>query len=305
MNLQRFFIFLFLLISANVSQAKLVDGTIALVNSEVILHSDLEGFQKNFSLRKELDPFLNLTELDLNGRQNRLEYLIQEQLVLQKMSPTKDEVEEEINAVQRNNRIDRDKLREVLSGQGVKFEDYANLMKVSLGKRKLVERELRPLSAVTDEEVKNYYYTAPEFQGRRKSQQLVLSYTLQQLILPSQDLAELAQRRLKAGADFDSLSEELASRGVDKTSLGTISEDKMNSTIRNAIQGLKVGESTQAISTGGAYIILKVSSIGAPVDPIFEKEKESIRNQLFQKALRTQLKLWTDRERAQSYVHLP
>ncbi len=45
----------------------------------------------------------------------------------------------------------------------LKTEDYEYLMKVSVSKRKLMDRELRPLSNVTDEEIKNHYYTSQEF----------------------------------------------------------------------------------------------------------------------------------------------
>lgn len=304
MNLPRLFL-LFSLLLPSAAHAKLVDKTSALVNGDVILYSDVESFTKNFALRKELDPFVNLTKFDSQKQEDILNYLIQEDLVLQKSTPTQDEVEEEINAVQRNNKIDREKLKEVLQAQGVKFDDYRQLMKVSLAKRKLVDRELRPLAAVTDDEVKNYYYTAPEFADRRKKQNLVLSYSLQQMLLPSKTLADLAEKKLRSGADFDAISAELADRGAEKHSLGTISEDKMNELIRKSINGLKVGESSAAINTGNGYMILKITDIGAPTDPVFEKEKEIIRNKLFQKALLSQLKLWTERERMQSYIHIP
>ena len=74
--------------------------------------------------------------------------------------------------------------------------------------------------------------------------------------------------------------------------------------IREAIQGLKVGETTKPVSAGSGYLILKVTSVSAPKDPSFEKEKEKIRGMLFQKALLNQLKVWTERERAASYVHI-
>ena len=40
-------------------------------------------------------------------------------------------------------------------------------------------------------------------------------------------------------------------------------------------------------------------------DSSFEKEKERIRGFLFQKALLNQLRLWTERERNSSYIHIP
>lgn len=293
-----------LLLPSNVAEGRTIDRTVALVNSEVVLQSDLQNFQKNFTLRKELDPFIPLTGFSGSSPAAVLDYLVQERLVAQKFPATDEDVEEEISAIQRNNKIDRERLKEILAGQGVKFDDYRRLMAVSVSKRKLVDRELRPLAAVSDEDVKNSYYTDPGLAARRKEQKLVLSYTIQQLILPSSELAESAQKKLRAGADFDSVASELAAQGAETSRLNNLSEDNMNAKIREAIDGLKVGESTKPIVMGGSYLILRIQEIGAPKDPVFEREKEQIRNQLFQRGLLGQLKLWTERERASSYVHI-
>ncbi|RYZ98320.1 MAG: peptidyl-prolyl cis-trans isomerase [Proteobacteria bacterium] len=288
-----------------VSEARLIDKTVALVNSDVVLSSDTDSFKSNFSLRRELDPFVGLLNFAPSSMNDILEYLVQEQLVLQKQEVKEEEVEEEINAVQKNNRIDRDRLREVLKGQGVDFEIYKRLMRVSVAKRKLIDRELRPLAAVSDEEVKNYYYTDASTKERRSAQKLVLTYTMQQLLVPNQALAETAANRLKAGEDLDAVASEYAAQGAETSKLPELSEENMNATIREAVAGLKVGESTRPISTGNGYMMLKITQIGAPKDPVFESEKERIRASLFQKALQNQLRLWTEREKAASYVSFP
>lgn len=287
------------------AHARMIDKTAALVNSDVVLNSDVESFKKNFSLRRELDPFIGLLNFAPGSTSDTLNYLVQEQLVLQKQTVSDDEVEEEINAVQRSNRIDRDRLREVLKSQGVDFEDYRRLMRVSVAKRKLIDRELRPLAAVSDEEVKNYYYTDPATKERRQAQKLVLTYTLQQLLLPSQALADAAAKRLKGGEDLDALAAEYAAQGAESSKLPALSEENMDARIREAVQGLKVGETTRPLSTGGGFMILKVNEIGAPTDPVFEREKERIRSVLFQKALQNQLRNWAEREKAASYVSFP
>ncbi len=295
------FLALFLSISA---QARMVDRTVALVNGDVILQSDLTTFRKNMPLRKEVDPLLGLVSVSPESTKEVQDYLIQEKLILQKSAATEEEVEEEISSVQKNNKINRDQLRDVLKSQGVNFEDYKRLMAISVAKRKLIERELRPLAAVSDEEVKNAYYTDSVFQKQRTGQKLVLSYGLRQLILPSSSMAEEASKRIRSGEDFDAVLADLSSKGADSTVLNSISEENMNSKIREAVQGLKVGEVSKPISAGSGYLLLKVTSVSAPQDPVFEQEKERIRSVLFQKALLNQLKIWTDRERAASYVHI-
>jgi parvulin-like peptidyl-prolyl isomerase len=294
--------FFVVLLASFAAEGRIIDRTAALVNSDVILASDIELFRKNISLRREIDPYMSLTGFSGSSDKEILEYLIQEKIVLQKFTPNEEEVEEEINSVQRNNRIDRERLREVLLSQGVKFEDYRRLMSVSVAKRKLIDRDLRPLAIVTDEDVKNYYYTEAAAKSRLKEQKLVLTYTLQQLLLPSASVRDLAQKRIQAGEDFDSIAAELSSQGAESSKLPAISEDNMNPKIREAIAGLKVGATTKPMPTGSGYMILKITEIGAPKDPVFEREKEQVRAMLFQKALINQLKLWTDRNLADSYI---
>ena len=303
--MRMFYLFFILSIAfAPTSHARLVDKTLSIVNSDLILQSDVESFRKNFNLRREIDPFIALLNFSSDSSKDILGYLVQEKLVLQKTPATPDEVEEEINAVQRNNKIAREQLREVLRAQGVDFDRYQQLMAVSVAKRKLIDKELRPLAAVSDEEVKNYYYTDPAFLSHRGEQKLVLSYSLQQLILPSATVAEEAQKRLRAGEDFDSVASVLSSKGAESTKLNSISEENLNTQIREAIKELKVGENTKPISSGSGYVILKITGIGAPKDPKFEQEKEKIRSVLFQKSILNQLKSWTEREKASAYVHL-
>jgi peptidyl-prolyl cis-trans isomerase SurA len=304
MTMKLSFAFFFLLLAASTAQARLVDKTIALVNGDVILQSDLGNFRKNQSLRREIDPFISLTGFSSESAKDIQDYLIQEKLVLQKSAPTEDEVEEEINSVQRNNHIGREQLKEVLKAQGVNFDDYRALMGIAVAKRKLLDRDLRPLAAVSDDDVKNFYYTDAAFKSRLKEQKLVLAYGLQQLILPSLALAEEASRRIRAGEDFDAVTSDLSGKGAESSRLSSISEENMNPKIKEAIQGLKVGEATKPVSAGSGYLILKITSISAPKDQTFEKEKEKIRGMLFQKALVNQLKIWTERERASSYVHI-
>lgn len=295
---------LFMFLSQPV-EARLIDKTIAQVNASIVLLSDIQNYKNTYSLRQEVDPFASLAGPLPNTQKDILNYLIQEQIILQKFPATDADIEEEISAVQKNNRIDRDHLKEILRSQGVKFDDYKRLMGVSVSKRKLIERELRPLAAVSDEEVKNFYYTDASMSTKRSSSKLVLSYTLQQMIIPDAQLVDLISKRLNAGEDFEAVASDLAGRGVELAKLGTLSEENMNGKILSAIQGLKVGENTKPVSTGAGYLILKIIAVSAPQDPVFEREKETVRGRLFQAALKNQLRLWTDRERSSSYVHIP
>ncbi len=293
----------FLLVSSPAS-ARVVDRTMALVNSDVLLRSDLTDFSRLSKLRGELDPFITFFHPKLDTEKDVVEYLIQERLILQKQNPTEDDVEDEIRFIQKNNNITRDALVDVLKSQGFSFADYKSLMRVSVAKRRLIDRELRPLSAVSDEQVKNFYYTDPQTLEKRKAQRLVLTFDLDQLLLPNKATADLAYRKLSDGADLDSLASELSARGVERVSVGKISEENMNPLVKGTVSGLRAGEFSRPLESGSGYLILRVNSVGAPEDPEFNRVKEQVRNQLFQRSLKTHMDAWITRERAASFVHI-
>lgn len=288
------------------SEARLVDKTMALVNSEVITKSDIHKLERNLGFRRELDPLLAFLGKSPKTEKELVEFLVQESLIVAKFPATKEEVNEEVQGILKRNHIDLEGLSGVLKSQGISYDNYIDLMSVSLSKRKLMERELRPLSVVTEDEVKNYYYTAPEFLQRKQKQSLLLSYGLVQMQIPSRALADEVKERLKSGEDFDAVANQLSERGVRVADLGVIREDKVSDAIRKSLDGLKVGEYTAPLNLSGSdYLIHKIASISAPHDPIFEAEKAKIQNTLYQRAMDRQLNLWTERERRSAYIHIP
>ena len=289
----------------SVANAQVIDRTMAVVNGDVLLLSDIEQFKEQSKLRGELDPFISFFQLRPSTEKEILNYLIQERIILRKMDPKEDEVEEEINNIQRNNGINREQLKQVLLSEGASFDVYKEMMRISVAKRKVIDRDLRPLAIITDEQVKKFYYTSPEFLERRKTNKLVLSYDIDQINTPNKLTADLAHERLSKGEDVESLVKQLEKRGVEKVSLGVLSEENLNKTIRKALESVGAGGVSMPIDTGSGYIILFVRSIGSPKDPAFEKIKEQLRNQLFRQSLKVQLSAWTTREQSGSFVHIP
>jgi peptidyl-prolyl cis-trans isomerase SurA len=288
------------------AEARILDRTVAIVNADVITLSDTTKFRRYFNLRKEVDPFVAFFGLNPEALKDITDHLIQETLVTQKMAPSKADVDEEIQTILRKNNIELDALKNILSAQGVSFEAYTQLMGISVAKRKLIDRELRPLAVVTEDEVKNFYYTDPAFLARKKKQELLLSYDLSQARIEGQQLATEISDRIAAGEDFDAVTARYVDRGVRTAALGVLREDSLSQQIRNSLDGLKVGDSSKPVALGtDFYVIHKINSISAPKDPVFEREKSQIQSILYQRAMQRQLQLWTERERRSAFIHIP
>lgn len=296
-----------LFLVSNSADARLVDRTAALVNNEVILQSDIAQFQKEVAVRKELDPFIAFFAYTPTQRKEILEFLIQESLVIEKYKPSPEDMDQEISNIMRENNINMEVLRSVLASQNVTFKQYRNIVGISIAKRRMIDRDLRPLAIITEDEIKNFYYTQKEFQKSRGQSKLLISFDVTQIQAPNRKIADAAYKELNSGADFDSVIKKYEDQGLRTVELGVLREDQLAKPIRRSMEGLKVGESSKPISLGsaGLYVIHRIKSISAPHDPVYEGLKPRIRSVLFQRALKTQLALWTERVREEAYVHLP
>ena len=301
-----FCIALFFGLLAPLGHSELIDRTAAIVNSNVLTLSEVRQFRRDFELRKELDPFVAFFQFNPQGQKKTIAYLMQETLIYESFKPEKSEVEEEITSVLKKNRISKESLKDILKSQGVSYDTYLRLMGISLAKRKLLDRELRPLVNITEDEIKNYYYTASEFVKRKKKQKLMLSYDIVQMTIPNQLTADEVYKRITAGEDFEAVAVAFSSNGVQVNKLGMLREDSLSKTVRDSLEGLKVGDATKPLALGKSlYVIHRINRISAPTDPIFDRMKGQIQAVLYQKALERQLGLWTERKKLESYLFIP
>lgn len=291
--------------AANPARARLIDQTAALVNSNVVADSDIQKFKRQLGIRKELDPFIAFFNYVPKTDKEILAFLIQEALVMEQFKPSPEDIDQEIDNIMRENSLTLDVLKSVLGSQNVSYDEYRVIVGFSIAKRRMIDRELRPLAIVSDDEVKNFYYTQQEFRKERNNSKLLISYDVSQLQAPSKEIATKAYEELSRGVDLESVVSKFSADGVESVELGVLREDKLNKKIRDSLDGLKVGESSKPVSLGGSvYVIHKVNSISAPHDPVYEGMKDRIKSVLFQRALKQQLELWTDRQREEAYVNV-
>lgn len=290
---------------ANPSLARLIDRTEAVVNKQVITLSDIEIFKRNAELRRQTDPFINFLNFNPKSTNEIRDFLVEEAIVLENFSVSDAEIEEQINNVQKqNNNITRDQLISMLSSQGVNFDDYKKVISVVLAKNKLIRQELQPLVNITDDEVKNYYYTGNEFYKRKQNQSIYLSFDLTQILFTSKTTSDAFYELLRNTNDLDAAVSQSNSEMYQINNLGKVKETELAENFRKALRGLKSGEFTKPLELReNVYQILFIKEIGAPKDATFESIKERIRNMLFQTALQKQARLWLDRKTQSAYIY--
>jgi peptidyl-prolyl cis-trans isomerase SurA len=301
------------LISVATAQPVVIDRLEAAVNNQLVLLSDVEEFKKTLKLRSQLDPIFAGTAIAQKGASastdDIVNFLVDEKLISQAFPVNDTEVEQEINSIQSNNHIDRSQLRAALAEQGFTFDEYFELIRVSASKRNLIDRDIRTKVTISDEDVKNYYYThySPTDQGDR-------SYTIRMIYISprtyktaegTRDAAQNAYKAVKGGEAFEEVAKRVsddasASAGGD---MGTLKEDQMSPLIRDHIKGLKIGEVSSIFGDPKrGYYIVKLTDVKTGESDRLQKVQNEIRGQLTATEYQHQIQLWLQRQRQNAYI---
>lgn len=302
---------LLLTLLSSLALAEVGDRLEASVNSALILKSDVERFRKTVSLRAQIDPLFGGTVVGQKGAQASdteiVEFLIDDRLIALAYPVTDAETDQAINQIQTENRLTRSALREALAEQGFAFDDYYELIRLSVSKKNLVEADIRTKVSVTDDDVKNFY-----FNRYNRDSKAPLTYAFQMLSLsPSdfktpaaaKDILDRAIREIRAGEAFDEVAKRVTG-GTDEGMVSRLSEDQVSPMVRAELKKLKIGEVSGALgSTSSLFFVLKLVDVTAGDSERFQKMKEEIRNQLAASEYQHQISLWLERQRQNAFIH--
>lgn len=295
-----------------VSHAALVDKIYATVNSEVILLSDIEQFEKTLPLRKELDPLFGFSagmENEKPDRKTTLDFLITERLIAQSFKVSDAEVEQEVLSVQRNNKLTREDLITFLKSKNFVYDDYYELMKVGLQKRALLDREIRNRVNISEDDIRNHY-----FNTLSKNSSATMDYNISLIAVnyqtyknskAAEQMAKDTLQRLRQGESF---AEVARSTSDDPSSqnggeLGFLSQDTLAEPLKLAVKKMQIGSLSELVKTPTGFVILKLNDIRSGENQKMQDAKEQIREQLAKDEYKKQLFLWAERAKNTAYVH--
>lgn len=291
-----------------------IDRLEASVNTSLILLSDVRKFRETLGLRAQLDPLFAGTTVAAQGpsasKKDIVEFMIDERIITQQFPVADAEVEQSINEIQSNNKIDRATLRSALQDQGYSFDDYFELIRTGASKRNLIDREIRTKVTISEDDIKNYFFNhfARTSAAPISYRVRIISVSPKSFKTPAaaRDAASKALEALRAGEPF----EEVAKRSSDDATassggdLGTLTEDQMSPLIRDALKKLQVGQISEILGAPATgFIILKLEDKKSGEDGRLEKMHDEIRGQLTAAEYQHQITLWLERLRQTTFIH--
>lgn len=292
----------------------------ASVGDQAILKSDVDAFRRTMPLRAQLDPlFANLPIGQMGPKvtdQAIVEYLVADALVKTQFPVTDQEVEQEINTIQVNNRIDRAGLTQALKAQGYSFQEYFALMKSGVSKRQLIDRDIRTKVHISEDDLRVYYETTYKKQSAGSGPSTgSLSYHIQLLAISPANFKNLAaarsaaveaQQALAKGEPFEQVAKRLsddpsAAQGGD---LGFLTPDEMASDIAREVRKLRPGQNSAILGNEKSrFFILRLVETKSTAGDDFAKAKDTLQNILTAQEFTRQIGLWIERQKLKTTVH--
>ncbi len=274
------------------ARAEIIEGVGAVVNGNIIMLSEIEE-----RAGSALPPADATGELKVR-RESMLKHaaddLVQEKLVsaeckTQNLEPSSSEIDDAIDNVQKQNRIDRSTLESAIKAQGLTMPRYREMLNQQLCRMKVVEMKVRNRVSVSADEVKEAL--AQEGGAAAVAQELRLGDIFIAANSPdAEERAKQAKIRLDQGVDFgvvakDAHSAFASTEGV----LGWVKQGELAASLDQAAAKLANGGTSGVISTPQGFHILRVldrrtsEDVGSMAQKREQKQQE-LMNEKLQKA---------------------
>nr|WP_236254091.1 peptidylprolyl isomerase [Entomomonas asaccharolytica] len=273
MKVSNFWLVLFsiLLVFSGVAsaQVKSLDRVIAIVDDDVIMKSQLDSRVQEV-LQTVSKRGGDLPPQDVLVKQV-LDRLIVEDLQIQLanrygITADDDEVNQAVADVAKRNNLNMDQFQKVLLNEGLSLAALRDQIRREILINRVRQRVIGEKIRITDQEVKNF------LNSEIGKAQLSEEYYLASILVPvsqgssyaaiqkAEQKATDIYRQLENGADFAKLAMTSSSgdKALEGGEIGWRQAAQLPPPFDQLINGLKVGDFTQPVSTPGGLIILKV-----------------------------------------------
>ena len=294
---------------------EIVNRILVVVNSEIVLQSDLKKLQERIQRPGAVDETLLLGEkLDSlkNNRKAQIDFLVREKLVeseikRQNFAVTDERVEAEMSQLSNRAQMSRPDFNKYIARQGFTVEEYKEILKARLERQSFFESEIVSKLRITDEDAFG------EFQAKNpKYRPNVNEFKIAQIFFSPKkggaqaalDRATAISNRIQSGEHFEVLANSNnETPGANRDGLlGTFKSGEFLPEIERAVGNLSTNDVSTVIKSAAGFHIVKVLSKKTTVDPNFLKVKEMIKASLVEKNFQRQLKNWFEVKKQDAYI---
>lgn len=300
------------------AHAEIIERIVAIVNDEIITQTDLDKYAARLRSGGLTDDLLIADEATkqslLQDRSKLLDKMIDEKIIdseikKQNLSVPIERVEQEIRSIAKRNNVSRDELKSALQERGIDFSQYQDFIKTGLERQALIEKAITSRIKISEDDVLAAY-------SARKSGSSAQAYefTLSHILFLNEKggaeaaraRAEEALKKLKDGGNFEKIAAEYSDDPAFENGglIGVFKSNELNDELKQAVEKLGSGETTDVIPTRGGFQIVRVNKKRLITDPATEKERDQLRAALYEKAYKKQFRSWLDQLHQEAFIRI-
>jgi peptidyl-prolyl cis-trans isomerase SurA len=304
-----------LLLAALPAGAQVVSRIAAVVNDEVITTAQLDQ-EVDRQLTAEAKAQDLTEEMRRKLREEVLPLVIEETLVSQRarklgIHVSDEEVDRAIEDVLKQNGIGSEQLAEALAAQGLTMAAY----RVNLGRQllnfKLVGREIRSETEVTNQELRNYFqehledYREPPFIRLSRISFFFAPGIGSSRIADLRTRSQEALQRLRGGESFDDVvAAYTGDKGGEGGPMGTFGEGELAEPFISAVAGLTVGQVSDVVETPQGFHILRLDEKNPGRIPAFEEVRDRISSMILERKRKEAISGWTEKLKKEAHIEV-
>lgn len=285
-------------------EARLLDKISAIVDDNIITLSQISRVSKIIAIKRNVAGMIydkaNFSNDELlNIAINK--YLIRSKLTELGYSITDDQVEAQIKSNEKRLNVDRKSLMNFLKQQGITFDEYFETLREAIEYSYFINRVVSPSIAVSEQDVKNTY-----FKNNIKDARLNFKYTLIDYSIPKDSAPRLSKGQLEEIVRSFRINSVLpeAFQTLTTANLDDITEEGIAPELKNLLKQTDEGSLSNVIMLNNQHHVFYVAKKDLVESEAFTKQKESIRETLFEAAVKTEAQLWFERERNKHYIKI-
>jgi peptidyl-prolyl cis-trans isomerase SurA len=297
--------------------AEWVDRIVAVVNEDIILHSEMEKHAEDYrKAMKESGQGDIPLYLSAEQRSQLLEKMIDDKLLEQEaarlgISISESEIDQAILRIQHINKVSHEEMLQVFKIKGMDINEYREQIKEQLMQSRIVNREVKSRVVITEEQLKKYYDAHfPQYAGQTKYH---LRHIMMKVSSPAPQERERVYRtmqqlreRLKNGEAFSALAEDYSQAPTAREGgdLGLFESRLLADNILDALASLKPGAYTDVVETEQGYQLFYVEDIVNAGGRSFEDVKDEIHEKLFMEVTEQKFTEWFKNLRRRAHISI-
>lgn len=302
MKFKSFLIVLLFSIQTSV-QAKLLDKIAAIVDDNIITLSQIVRTNKNLAIKRNVAPMIYDKESFSNQELLNIainKFLIRSKLTELGYSITDDQVEAQIKANEKRLNVDRKALMSFLKQQGSTFDEYFETLREAIEYSYFINRVISPTISISEQDVKNTY-----FKKNVKDARLNFKYTLIDYVI-AKDLSKAEKGQMAEVIKQYRINSVLpeAFSTMTSSNLDDITEEGIAPELKTLLKQTDEGALTPEITLNGQHHVFYVAKKDLVESEAFSKQKEKIRDELFEATVKNEVALWFDREKNKHYIKI-